>query len=59
MTTQQSIKKEPTKQEYLAKFEELKSNLIDALNLYLETQKEWTDQLYEGKAITNRYTAIK
>ncbi|MCD6010389.1 MAG: hypothetical protein K0Q79_251 [Flavipsychrobacter sp.] len=32
--------------------EELKANLIDALNLYLETQKELTDQEYEGKNIT-------
>ncbi len=32
--------------------EELKANLIDALHLHLETQKELTDQDYEGKNIT-------
>lgn len=32
--------------------EELKANLIDALNLYLETQKGLTDKEYEGKNIT-------
>ena len=32
--------------------EELKANLLDALYLYLETQKELTDQEYEGKMIT-------
>lgn len=32
--------------------ENLKINLIDALNLYLETQKELTGQEYEGKEIT-------
>ena len=31
--------------------EELKANLLDALNLYLETQKELTDLEYEGKNI--------
>jgi len=31
--------------------DELKSNLIDALHLYLETQKELTDLDYEGKNI--------
>ena len=29
--------------------EELKANLIDALHLYLETQKELTEQEYIGK----------
>ena len=31
--------------------DELKENLIDALHLYLETQKELTDQEYLGKSI--------
>ena len=31
--------------------DELKANLLDALYLYLETQKELTDQEYEGKVI--------
>jgi len=31
--------------------DELKANLLDALNLYLEVQKELTDQEYEGKNI--------
>ena len=31
--------------------EELKKNLIDALHLYLETQKELTDLEYKGKNI--------
>ena len=32
--------------------DELKENLIDALHLYLETQKELTDKEYIGKSIT-------
>jgi len=32
--------------------EELKANLIDALQLFLEVQKELTDQDYKGKTIT-------
>jgi predicted RNase H-like HicB family nuclease len=31
--------------------EELKGNLVDALYLYLDTQKELTDQEYAGKSI--------
>ncbi len=31
--------------------EELKANLIDALHLYLETQKELTEIDYKGKII--------
>lgn len=31
--------------------DELKENLLDALHLYLETQKELTDREYEGKSI--------
>ena len=31
--------------------EELKENLIDALHLYLETQKELTELDYKGKSI--------
>ena len=30
--------------------EELKANLIDALHLYLETQKELTDEDYKDKS---------
>jgi len=32
--------------------EDLKANLVDALQLYLEVQKELTDQEYKGKIIT-------
>ena len=31
--------------------EELKANLLDALNLYLEVQREQTDKEYSGKSI--------
>ena len=32
--------------------EDLKANLLDALHLYLEVQKELTDKEYKGKNIT-------
>ena len=32
--------------------EDLKANLVDALQLYLEVQKELTDQEYKGKITT-------
>ena len=32
--------------------QELKENLLDALHLYLETQKELTDEEYKGRIIT-------
>ena len=55
MTTQQSIKKEPTKQEYLAKFEELKSkaskgDVID-MKKYL---KAFRDHSYEMRGFRDK-----